>query len=115
MTNPYPDDTADTLAEYTIAPQHSTDLAEVDPYIFQGVAYSPLKCAFLSPGRDEGLFVVCDSCEWYCTVGDLPEDTGYVQPDLCPACAERGELGFIRSQSPADGTLPSGWGVPDDA
>jgi hypothetical protein len=99
----------DNLSEYTIAPQHGTNLAELEPYIIEGVAYSPLKMTFLSSSYDESLELRCDSCEWTTTVGDLPQDLGYVQPDVCPDCAKVGELGFVRCQSPADGTFPSGW------
>jgi len=99
----------DNLSEYTIAPQHGTNLAELEPYIIEGVAYSPLKMTFLSSSYDESLELRCDSCEWTTTVGDLPQDSGYVQPDVCPDCAKVGELGFVRCQSPADGTFPSGW------
>ncbi len=93
----------------TIAPQHKNDLTEVEAYIIEGVKYSPLKMTYLSTNRDESLEVRCDSCDWETTVGDLPEDCGYVQPDVCPNCAKRNELGFVRSASPADGTFPSGW------
>jgi NAD-dependent SIR2 family protein deacetylase len=64
---------------------------------------------FLSKSHDESLELRCDSCAWTTTVGDLPEDAGYVQPDLCPDCAKAGELGFVRCESPADGTFPAGW------
>jgi hypothetical protein len=97
------------LSEYTIAPQHGTDLSELEPYIIEGVAYSPLKMTFLSSSHDETLELRCDTCEWTTTVGELPRDSGYVQPDMCPDCAKNGELGFVRCQSPADGTFPSGW------
>lgn len=107
----------DTVDEYTIAPQHSADLSEVDPHVHERVAYSPLKCTYLSQSYDESLLVVCDSCDWTCEVGELPEDTdgggGYIQPDMCPACAKRGDIGHLRCQSPADGTLPMGWEVPN--
>jgi hypothetical protein len=106
---PAHDTERDNLSEYTIAPQHSTDLAQLDPYIIEGVAYSPLKMTFLSSSYDEGLELRCDSCEWTTTVGDLPQDSGYIQPDMCPDCAKKGELGFVRCQSPADGTFPSRW------
>lgn len=99
----------DNLSEYTIAPQHASDLSELDPHIIEGVAYSPLKVTFKSSSHDEDLELRCDSCEWTTTVGDLPKETGYVQPDLCPDCAKQGKLGFVRCQSPADGTFPSGW------
>jgi hypothetical protein len=103
------DDEPETLSEYTIAPQHAHDLAELDPYIIEGVAYSPLKMSFLSRSYDESLELRCDSCSWTTTVGDLPQDTGYVQPDLCPGCAKDGALGFVRCESPADGAFPSRW------
>jgi len=99
----------ENLSEHTIAPQHSMDLAELDPYLIEGVAYSPLKMTFLSSSYDESLELRCDSCEWTTTVGGLPQDSGYVQPDMCPDCAKEGELGFVRHESPADGTFPSGW------
>jgi len=100
----------DTLEDYTIAPQHSTDLAECDPYIIEGVAYSPLKVRSLHNYATD-LKLCCDTCEWTTTVGELPEDSGRVQPDMCPDCAKEGQIGFVRCQSPADKTLPSGWSV----
>jgi hypothetical protein len=103
----------DDLSQYTIAPQHGVDLAELDPYIIEGVAYSPLKMTFLS-NYDESLELRCDSCEWTTTVGELPEDSGRVQPDMCPDCAKEGQLGFVRCESPADGTFPSGWNGRND-
>lgn len=99
----------ETLSQYTIAPQHAPDLAELDPYVIENVAYSPLKMSFLSPSYAEDIGVYCDSCNWSTTVGELPQDTGYVQPDMCPECAKSGEIGHIRSESPADRTLPKGW------
>jgi len=109
------DDTElDNLSEYTIAPQHSMDLAELDPYIIEGVAYSPNKMTFLSSSYDESLELRCNSCGWTTTVGELPEDAGYVQPDVCPDCAKVNELGFVRHQSPADGTFPSDWNRSQD-
>jgi hypothetical protein len=104
----------ENLSEYTIAPQHGTDLSELDPYIIEGVAYSPLKMTFKSSSHDESLELRCDSCEWTTTVGELPQDSGYVQPDMCPDCAKEDELGFVRCQSPADGTFPSGWNDRND-
>ena len=101
-------DTRDTLSEYTIAPQHASDLAELEPYIIEEVAYSPLKVSFLC-NYDDTIELRCNECTWTATVGDLPEDSGRVQPDLCPDCAKDGELGFVRHESPADGTFPSGW------
>lgn len=103
----------DNLSEYTIAPQHGLDLAELDPYIIEGVAYSPLKMSHLY-NHDESLELRCNSCEWTTTVGELPEDSGRVQPDMCPDCAKKGELGFVRCESPADGTFPSGWNNGED-
>lgn len=99
----------DDSPEYTIAPQHGTDLSELAPYIIDGVAYSPLKMTFLSSNYDESLELRCNSCEWTTTVGKLPEDGGYVQPDMCPDCAKEDKLGFVRCESPADGTFPSEW------
>lgn len=90
------------------APQHEMDLQELDPYIIEGVEYSPLKMTYLC-NYDESIELRCDSCDWTTTVGELPKDSGRVQPDLCPDCAKTGELGFVRSASPADGTFPSGW------
>jgi len=84
-------------------------LAELDPHIIEGVAYSPLKVSFKLGDYDESLELRCDSCRWTTTVGDLPQETGYVCPDLCPDCAKQGDLGFVRCQSPADGSFPSGW------
>jgi hypothetical protein len=101
----------DNLSEYTIAPQHALDLKEVDPYIIEGVAYSPLKVTHKSSSHDESLIVCCNNCEWQTTIGQLPKDGMYVQPDMCPDCAKKQELGFVRCQSPADRTLPSGWSV----
>jgi len=99
----------ENLSEYIIAPQHGMDLAELDPYIIEGVAYSPNKMTFKSSNYDETLELRCDSCQWTTTVGELPQDSGYVQPNMCPDCAKGGELGFVRCQSPADRTFPSGW------
>lgn len=98
----------DDLSEYTIAPQHAMDLTELEPYIIEGVAYSPLKMIYLC-NYDESLELRCESCEWTAVVGDLPEDSGRVQPDMCPDCAKAGELGFVRCESPADATSPSRW------
>lgn len=95
--------------QYTVAPQHGPDLESLEPYIIEGVAYSPLKMVFKSSGHDEGLELRCNSCEWTTTIGELPQDSGYVQPDMCPDCAKEGELGFVRCESPADGTFPIGW------
>lgn len=92
-----------------IAPQHDNDLQELEPYVIEGVKYSPLKMTFLCNYDDESLEARCDSCEWTTTIGELPEDSGYVLPDLCPDCAKRDELGFVRHASPADGTFPVGW------
>lgn len=107
------------LSKCVIAPHHANDLSEVEPIILEGVAYSPLKCAYKSSSHDESLEVRCNECEWTTTVGDLPRGTGfddeetetssYVQPNMCPACAKRGDIGFLRCQSPADGTFPVGW------
>ena len=106
---PTTDDGRNNLSEYTIAPQHGTSLVNNDPYIIEGVAYSPLKMRYLSSSYDESLKLRCDSCEWTTTLGKLPNDMGYVQPDMCPNCAKRDELGFVRCESPADGTFPKDW------
>lgn len=98
----------DSRATLTIAPQHGVDLIELDPYIIEGVAYSPLKVHSLH-NYGESLELRCDSCEWTATVGELPEDSGRIQPDMCPDCAKVGELGFVRCESPADGSFPVGW------
>lgn len=103
------EDKHESLSKYTIAPQHEIDLTELDPYVIEEVAYSPLKMTFLSNSYDETLELRCDSCRWTTVVGELPRDSGYVQPDLCPDCAKRGELGFVHCQSPADGMFPLGW------
>lgn len=94
--------------EYVIAPYHDHDLEELDPYVIEGVAYSPLKIASLH-NYDDSLELRCDSCDWTTTVGELPEDAGRIEPDMCPDCAKDGDLGFVRTESPADGTFPSGW------
>lgn len=96
------------MSDNITAPQHGHDLKELDPYVIEGVKYSPLKMTFLF-NHEESLEVRCDSCKWSTTVGDLPEDSGCAQPDVCPECAKNGELGFVRTESPADGTFPSGW------
>lgn len=101
-------DEIDTLGDYTIAPQHGQDLAELDPYIIEGVAYSPLKMTSLH-NYDKDLELRCDSCEWTTTVGELPDDDGKIQPDMCPDCAKDGEMGFVACESPADGAFPSKW------
>lgn len=81
-----------------IAPQHHLDLAELQPYIIEGVAYSPLKMTYLC-GPDRGSDIVyCRSCDWERRASTLPYDSGYVQPDMCPACASRGELGHVRKK-----------------
>lgn len=91
-----------------IAPQHEHDLTELEPYIIEGVQYSPLKMTYLCnySGDEE---VRCDSCDWTTVVSELPEDSGHVLPDLCPDCAKNDTLGFVRCASPVDGTFPSGW------
>jgi len=93
----------------TIAPQHENDLEELEPYVIEGVKYSPLKMTYKSKSHNESLELRCDSCEWTTTIGKLPNDKGYVQPDMCPDCAKRGALGFVRCESPDDGTFPKGW------
>lgn len=86
--------------EYTIAPQHSTDLEELDPIVFEGVAYSPLKFTFLSSSHDENLLVVCESCSWETKLVNLPQSEmgGYEQPDMCPDCAKKDKIGHLRKQ-----------------
>lgn len=80
------------------APQHKRQIDEIgEAYIIEGVTYSPLKPTFLC-GYDTDTRVHCDSCQWQTTVGELPKDSGRVQPDMCPDCAKRGELGFVRSR-----------------
>ena len=93
------DESLETLSEYTIAPQHAMDLAELDPYVIEGVAYSPLKMTFLCNYNGDRR-VYCKSCDWETTVGELPEDSGRVQPDMCPDCAKNDELGFVRHEPP---------------
>jgi len=108
------DEETETLAEYTIAPNHAADLADVEPITLEGVAYAPTKCTFLSSSQDEDLLVVCGECDWQTEVGNLPQEdvsVGYEQPDMCPDCAKQGEIGHVRCQSPADGSLPAGWEV----
>lgn len=90
------------------APQHEEDLEELDPYVIEGVRYSPLKMTYLM-NYEDSLELRCNSCEWTITVGELPEDSGYVQPDVCPECVKNDDLGFVRTESPADGTFPGGW------
>jgi hypothetical protein len=97
------------MTDYTVAPHHDKDLSKLEPYIIEGVAYSPLKMTFHSSNHDESLEVRCDSCEWATALGKLPKNLGYVEPDLCPDCAKNGELGFVRCESPADGTFPTDW------
>lgn len=93
----------------TIAPQHDKDLESLgQAYLIDGVAYSPLKVSYLH-NYEESLELRCDSCEWTTTVSELPEDSGHVQPDMCPACAKNDQLGFVRCASPADESFPSGW------
>jgi len=86
------------LQEYVIAPQHGRDLAVLDPYIIEGVAYSPNKMTYLCGAYDDTQEVYCNRCGWETTAGELPYDSGYVQPDLCPECAKEGELGFVRKR-----------------
>jgi hypothetical protein len=98
------------MTDTIIAPQHDTDLQELEPYIIEDVAYSPLKMTYKSSSHDESLELRCDSCDWTSTVGELPKKgSSYVQPDMCPDCAKSNELGFVRCESPADGTFPKGW------
>ncbi|SIR99916.1 hypothetical protein SAMN05421858_5078 [Haladaptatus litoreus] len=79
--------------------EHEHDLEEIDGYELEGVLYSPLKCSFLSPSHKETYPVVCKSCDWETTVGELPRDgRAYVQPPQCPACEKRGDLGFVRTK-----------------
>jgi hypothetical protein len=92
----------------TVAPQHERGLEELDPYVIEGVKYSPLKMTFLC-NYDKSLEVRCNECTWSTTVGQLPEDSGRVMPDMCPDCVKNDQLGFVRCESPADGTFPSDW------
>lgn len=87
--------------EPIIAPQHELDLETLEPYVIEGVAYSPNKMTYLI-NADEDRRVYCKSCEWDTTVGELPDDAGRVQPDLCPRCAKAGNLGFVRTEPPAN-------------
>ena len=82
-----------------VAPQHEIDLERLEPYVIEGVEYSPLKMTFCC-GYDDDVRVYCKSCEWETVLGDLPQDAGYVVPDLCPDCAKNNELGFVRHDSP---------------
>lgn len=101
---------SDTIVDYeVIAPGHDRDLEAMQPYVIEGVAYSPNKMSYKSSTYDECLEVRCDSCTWKTTVGELPQHGMYVQPDVCPACAKNGDLGFVRTQSPADGSFPTRW------
>jgi len=86
------------MSEYTIAPQHKRNIDELgQAYIIEDVAYDPLQVSFLC-NYDDKAPVYCKSCEWETTVGELPEDSGTVQPDMCPDCAKDGKLGFVRSE-----------------
>jgi hypothetical protein len=82
-----------------VAPQHEIDLERLEPYVIEGVEYSPLKIIFYC-GYDDGVRVYCKSCEWETVLGDLPQDSGYVVPDLCPDCAKNDELGFVAHDPP---------------
>ena len=84
---------------------------ELDPHIFEGVAYYPLRLHFLSPSHSEDYPVVCLDCDWERTVGDLPRDgQAYVQPPYCPDCAKQGDLGRVRTH-----VTDAKAEVPDDA
>lgn len=96
------------MTEPIIAPQHEPDLEVLEPYVIEGVAYSPLKMTYLV-NYDDDLELRCNECDWTTTVGELPTDSGVVQPDMCPDCAKAGELGFVQCESPADGSFPSRW------
>lgn len=47
--------------KYKIAPGHDNDLEELEPIIFQGVAYSPLKADCLINYNDN-LEIRCNTC-----------------------------------------------------
>lgn len=111
-------DERESQQDPVIAPQHEVDLevTGLEPRIIEGVAYSPLKMTFLC-NHDDDVRVFCKSCDWGTTVGELPEDGGRVQPDMCPACAKNGEIGFVRHErggNPLDindhsGRAPDNW------
>jgi len=86
------------MSDLIYAPQHERNISELgQAYIIEGVAYDPLKMSFLC-NYDDDVRVFCKSCEWETTVKELPEDSGRVQPDMCPECAKNDELGFVRSR-----------------
>ena len=85
------------MNELIIAPQQKRNIEELgQAYILEGVAYDPIKVTSLH-NYDEESRVYCKTCEWETTVGELPEDSGRIQPDMCPDCIKREEIGFIRS------------------
>lgn len=88
----------DNLSEYVIAPQHSMDLAVLDPHVIEGVAYSPNKCCYLINYPDDAV-VYCKTCDWESSVSKLPYESGAVQPDMCPDCAKDGQIGHVRSKT----------------
>ena len=85
------------MSELTIAPQHERNITELgQAYVVEGVAYDPLQMTSLH-NYDADSRVYCKSCEWETTVSELPEDSGHIQPDMCPDCAKKDDLGFVRS------------------
>ena len=79
------------------APQHRRTIIELgEAYVIEDVLYSAIKCTYLC-NYDDSVRVYCETCDWETTVGELPEDSGTVQPDMCPACVKRGEIGWVRS------------------
>jgi hypothetical protein len=94
ITIPY-----DELPEdaYIISPDDETQIKEIGAYLIEGVAYAPLTIHFLCNYDDETP-VTCQTCSWETTVGDLPSDSGAVQPPLCPACLKRDDtISGVRS------------------
>lgn len=93
------------MSDLIYAPQHEPTITELgEAYIIEGVAYSPLKMTFKINAREDRR-VYCKSCEWETNVGELPKDSGRVQPDMCPDCAKNGELGFVRCEAPENASV----------
>jgi len=94
------------MDKITVAPQQKRNIEELgQAYILEGVAYDPIKITSLHNYNKQSR-VYCKSCDWETTVGELPEDNGRIQPDMCPDCVKKGEMGFIRStpKSPKEAT-----------
>ena len=88
------------MSSLLIAPQHERNISEHGvAYVIESVAYDSMKVTHLCNYHPDSR-VYCKNCEWETTVSELPHpdtDNSVVQPDMCPDCVKRGELGFVRS------------------